>query len=61
MIMLSCLVVEDSNGISERVDSEERQQIQDALKDGQAWLDSHPEADTEDNVFQNDPKHAFES
>merc|ERR1712238_44615 len=29
-------------------DEEEKEKIQDALKDGQSWLDSNPEADSEE-------------
>merc|ERR1712086_1074560 len=35
----------DNKGLSEKLDEEE---IQDALKDGQSWLDSNPEADSEE-------------
>ena len=32
----------------EKMDSEEKEKILDALKDGQSWLDSNPEADAEE-------------
>merc|ERR1711941_148302 len=38
----------DNKGLSEKLDSEEKEQIMDALKDGQSWLDSNPEADAEE-------------
>merc|ERR1712087_594645 len=38
----------DNKGLSEKMDSEEKEQIMDALKDGQSWLDSNPEADAEE-------------
>jgi len=38
----------DNKGLSEKMDSEEKEKIMDALKDGQAWLDENPEADAED-------------
>merc|ERR1712127_1046844 len=38
----------DNKGLSEKLDSEEKEQISDALKDGQTWLDSNPEADAEE-------------
>merc|ERR1711981_230679 len=38
----------DNKGLSEKLDSEEKEKIQDALKDGQSWLDSNPEADAEE-------------
>merc|ERR1712194_1007550 len=34
----------DNKGLSEKLDEEEKEKIQDALKDGQSWLDSNPEA-----------------
>jgi len=34
--------------LSEKLDSEEKEKIMDALKDGQSWLDSNPEADSEE-------------
>merc|ERR1712151_225031 len=37
-----------NKGLSEKLDSEEKEQIMDALKDGQSWLDSNPEADAEE-------------
>merc|ERR1712129_468935 len=38
----------DNKGLSEKLDSEEKEKIMDALKDGQSWLDSNPEADAEE-------------
>merc|ERR1711933_558234 len=38
----------DNKGLSEKMDSDEKEKIQDALKDGQSWLDSNPEADVEE-------------
>merc|ERR1712087_773123 len=38
----------DNKGLSEKMDEDEKEKIQDALKDGQSWLDSNPEADAEE-------------
>merc|ERR1711988_1357158 len=38
----------ENKGLSEKMDSDEKEQILDALKDGQSWLDSNPEADAEE-------------
>merc|ERR1739838_1240086 len=38
----------DNKGLSEKLDSEEKEQIMDAIKDGQSWMDSNPEADAEE-------------
>merc|ERR1719420_2735557 len=38
----------ENKGLSEKMDSEEKEKIQDALKDGQEWIDSNPEADAEE-------------
>merc|ERR1711939_1123890 len=38
----------DNKGLSEKIDSEEKEKIMDALKDGQSWMDSNPEADSEE-------------
>merc|ERR1719377_379107 len=38
----------DNKGLSEKLDSEEKEKIMDAIKDGQSWLDSNPEADPEE-------------
>merc|ERR1712190_342014 len=38
----------DNKGLSEKMDSDEKETILDALKDGQSWLDSNPEADAEE-------------
>merc|ERR550537_2031360 len=36
----------ENKGLSEKLEEEEK--IQDALKDGQSWMDSNPEADAEE-------------
>merc|ERR1719271_1170520 len=38
----------DNKGLSEKLDDDEKEKILDALKDGQSWLDSNPEADAEE-------------
>merc|ERR1712178_401839 len=38
----------DSKGLSEKLDDDEPEQIGEAIKDGQSWLDSNPEADAEE-------------
>merc|ERR1711865_196312 len=38
----------DNKGLSEKLDSDEKEKIADAIKDGQSWLDSNPEADAEE-------------
>merc|ERR1711892_622741 len=38
----------ENKGLSEKLDSEEKEKIMDALKDGQSWVDSNPEADAEE-------------
>merc|ERR1711920_34536 len=38
----------ENKGLSEKMDSEEKEKILDALKEGQSWLDSNPEADAEE-------------
>merc|ERR1712146_692143 len=38
----------DNKGLSEKLEAEEKEKINDALKDGQSWLDSNPEADAEE-------------
>merc|ERR1712050_594961 len=38
----------ENKGLSEKLDSDEKEKIMDALKDGQSWLDSNPEADAEE-------------
>merc|ERR1712014_346284 len=35
-------------GLSEKMEPKEKQEVLDALKDGQTWLDANPEADTDD-------------
>ena len=40
----------DNKGLSEKLDSEDKEKIMDALKDGQSWLDSNPEADAEEII-----------
>merc|ERR1712004_819668 len=38
----------ENKGLSEKMDEEEKEKIMDALKDGQSWLDSNPEADADE-------------
>merc|ERR1711953_707591 len=38
----------ENKGLSEKLDEEEKEKISDALKDGQSWLDSNPEADADE-------------
>merc|ERR1712093_195385 len=38
----------NNKGLSEKMDAHEKEAVLDALKDGQSWLDSHPEADAEE-------------
>merc|ERR1711953_1074139 len=38
----------ENKGLSEKLDSDEKEKIMDALKDAQAWLDFNPEADAEE-------------
>merc|ERR1711939_499143 len=38
----------ENKGLSEKMEEEEKEKIQDALKDGQEWIDSNPEADAEE-------------
>merc|ERR1712159_694417 len=38
----------DNKGLSEKLDDDEKEQIMDAIKDGQSWIDSNPEADAEE-------------
>merc|ERR1712100_786 len=38
----------DDKGLSEKLDDDEKEQIGEAIKDGQSWLDSNPEADAEE-------------
>jgi heat shock protein 5 len=38
----------DQKGLSEKLAPDEKEKIMDALKDGQSWLDSNPEADAEE-------------
>jgi len=38
----------DNKGLSEKLDDDEKDQIMEAIKDGQSWLDSNPEADAEE-------------
>merc|ERR1719221_620428 len=38
----------ENKGLSEKMDEDEKEKIMDALKDGQSWLDSNPEADSEE-------------
>jgi heat shock protein 5 len=36
------------SGLGDKIESPERDQVQDALREGQAWLDVNPEAEAED-------------
>ena len=38
----------DNKGLREKLDEEENEKIMDAIKDGQSWLDSNPEAEAEE-------------
>merc|ERR1712070_60025 len=38
----------DNKGLSEKLDSDEKEKIQDALKDAEEWMSSNPEADAEE-------------
>ena len=38
----------DNKGLNEKLDSEDKEKIKDALKDGLSWLDSNPEAYAEE-------------
>lgn len=38
----------DNKGLSEKMDSEEKETVLEALKEGQSWLDSNPEAEPEE-------------
>merc|ERR1712166_218165 len=38
----------DNKGLSEKLDDDEKEQIGEAIKDGQSWIDSNPEADAEE-------------
>ena len=38
----------DNPGLSERLDLDEKERLMDAIKDGQSWLDSNPEADADE-------------
>jgi len=38
----------DNKGLSEKLDDEEKEQVNEALKDGQDWLMANPEAEAED-------------
>ena len=38
----------ENKGLKEKMDSDEKEKILDALKDGQSWIDSNPEADAEE-------------
>merc|ERR1712004_549427 len=38
----------ENKGLSEKLDEEEKEKISDAIKDGQSWLDSNPEADADE-------------
>merc|ERR1712070_1032924 len=38
----------DNKGLSEKLDDDEKEQVGEAIQDGQSWLDSNPEADAEE-------------
>merc|ERR1712196_52698 len=38
----------DNKGLGEKMDEDEKETIEDAIKDGQDWLSSNPEADAEE-------------
>ena len=38
----------ENKGLKEKMDSDEKEKILDALKDGQSWIDSNPEADADE-------------
>merc|ERR1711860_454547 len=38
----------ENKGLSEKMDEDEKEQVMDAIKDGQSWLDSNPEAEAEE-------------
>merc|ERR1712017_61944 len=38
----------ENKGLSEKLDDEEKEKVMDALKDGQSWMDSNPEAEAEE-------------
>merc|ERR1711981_882110 len=38
----------ENKGLSEKMDSDEKEKIKEALKDGQEWMDSNPEAEAEE-------------
>merc|ERR1719265_1381850 len=38
----------ENKGLSEKLDDDEKEKIMDAIKDGQSWMDSNPEADAEE-------------
>merc|ERR1712139_394921 len=38
----------ENKGLSEKLESDEKEKIMDAIKDGQSWMDSNPEAEAEE-------------
>merc|ERR1711904_306273 len=38
----------ENKGLSEKLESDEKEKIMDAIKDGQSWMDSNPEADADE-------------
>ena len=40
--------IEDKEKLANKIDSDDKKTIKDALKEHQEWLDSNPEADKED-------------
>jgi heat shock protein 5 len=46
--MASMKTATEEKGMSEKLDDDEKEQIQKALKDGQEWMSANPEADAEE-------------
>merc|ERR1719436_2273748 len=38
----------ENKGLSEKMEADEKEKVLEALKDGQSWLDSNPEADADE-------------
>ena len=38
----------ENKGLGEKMDEDEKETVDDAIKDGQDWLSSNPDADTEE-------------
>ena len=43
----------ENRGLSDKLDSEEKEKITDALQDGQYWIDSNPKADVDKRMRSN--------